>query len=165
MGQLRVAWWREALERIESGTTPKHPVAEALLAASPQYGGELEAMLDAVDRALAEDEAIDAALVKVGAHAQRAWMEVLGISGETAKEAAGHAGAAWASVTVDADVARSHIESLHALAKTVPPAGWPAVLPAALAAQALRRASRGRKPPGNVAMQLTLLRAGLLRRF
>jgi phytoene synthase len=54
-GLIRLQWWRDALDAVESGRPPAHPVAEALPAAlgtAPGCRTRLEAAIDAREREL-----------------------------------------------------------------------------------------------------------------
>ncbi|WP_133162306.1 squalene/phytoene synthase family protein [Hyphococcus luteus] len=56
LGEIRLQWWREALDEIRDGKTPRaHPVVEALAEsglAAPVYAPDIEAILDAAARPL-----------------------------------------------------------------------------------------------------------------
>ena len=61
-GLIRLQWWREALEVIESGRPPAHPVAEALAAVLRDTAGaraRLGAAIDARERELEEPPPAD----------------------------------------------------------------------------------------------------------
>ncbi len=56
LGEIRLQWWREAIEEIRQGKTPRaHPVVEAIAGsglAAPAYAGDIEALIDAAARPL-----------------------------------------------------------------------------------------------------------------
>jgi NADH dehydrogenase [ubiquinone] 1 alpha subcomplex assembly factor 6 len=57
LGQIRLQWWRDALEQIHAGTPPAHEVARALSGAISETGLDragLEGMIDAREADLAE---------------------------------------------------------------------------------------------------------------
>lgn len=57
LGQIRLQWWRDALEQIYAGTPPAHEVARALSGAIVETGLDragLEGMIDAREADLAE---------------------------------------------------------------------------------------------------------------
>ena len=167
MGQLRVAWWREALDRIEAGSPPDHPVALALAATVPVLAGgrtHFEAILDALDVAFAAGEA-PGAPPAIGAAAQRAWMDLLGVPGVRAADAAAHAAKAWALAATDPGGAAAHLASARELRRHVPAAGLPAMLLAVLAEQAAKRARRKASAAGHLAMQAVLVRGALFGRY
>jgi NADH dehydrogenase [ubiquinone] 1 alpha subcomplex assembly factor 6 len=61
-GLIRLQWWREALDAIESGRPPAHPVAEGLhdvLRAAPGSRARLDAAIDARERELEEPPPAD----------------------------------------------------------------------------------------------------------
>jgi phytoene synthase len=66
VGQMRLAWWHEALMRIGSAPTPAHPLLQALAAhvvPAGVEGGALAAMVDGWETLLGSDELDDAALM------------------------------------------------------------------------------------------------------
>ncbi len=44
IGQLRLKWWYDALDKMSGGVSPKHPICEALSAVSDKYGINLAAL-------------------------------------------------------------------------------------------------------------------------
>ena len=163
MGQMRVAWWREALDRLGSGDPPHHPVARALAAAwRPELGERLAAILDASDREFAGEAEVGA----LDGTAQRAWLPLLGADGAAAEAVAWEVGSAWGLVRTDAEAdAAAHLARARKRLPEVPRAAMPALLVGAVAASMLRRRGRGAAAPGPVVRQIVLLRAGLLGRF
>jgi phytoene/squalene synthetase len=167
MGQLRVAWWREALEHIEAGSPPDHPLALALAATVPALAGgrtHFETILDTLDASFASGEA-SGTQGALGVAVQRAWMELLGVRDAPAADAAAHAAQAWALATTDPEGAVTHIASARELRRRVPAAGLPAMLLAALAEQAVRRTQRNVPAAGPLAMQAVLVRSALFGRY
>lgn len=68
LGQIRLQWWREALDEIEAGTKlRKHPVVLALAAARPEFA-PLRAAIDARERDL--DDAPYASLAEMTDYAR-----------------------------------------------------------------------------------------------
>lgn len=61
VGQMRLTWWREALEKLGQGPVPAHPVLEAI-AAADIHGAALASMVDGWELLL-EEEVGDAALL------------------------------------------------------------------------------------------------------
>jgi NADH dehydrogenase [ubiquinone] 1 alpha subcomplex assembly factor 6 len=103
-GEIRLQWWRDAMAGVYAGDPPRHPVAVALsetvrrFALSRSY---FDRLLDARGTELAGDPPADAdALIcyAKGISAPVSWLglEVLGVGGDAAFEAARHVGIAWA---------------------------------------------------------------------
>lgn len=68
LGQIRLQWWREALDEIESGKAPrKHPIVEAVAATRPELSPLREA-IDARERDL--DDAPFAELTEMESYAR-----------------------------------------------------------------------------------------------
>ncbi len=171
MGQLRVSWWRDVLARVEAGVPPVHPVAEALAAVwRSEMVERCEAILDACEIGFADPDSRDDPSPRIAAYTQQAWLAVLGVDDRAADAAALDAGLAWAltrgSPTHEAlDAAEDHLRRIREKWPEIPKAALPALLPGAIAASVIRRAQRGKRPPGRVRKQMTLLRAALLGRF
>jgi phytoene/squalene synthetase len=80
LGQIRLQWWREALDEIEAGTKlRKHPVVLALAAARPEFA-PLRVAIDARERDL--DDSPYASLAEMAAYAR-------GVGGSIARAAYG----------------------------------------------------------------------------
>lgn len=133
LGEIRLAWWREALDEIyENRPVRRHPVAQALAAAVTRRGlprAPLETMIDARYRELdaAPMDAADAL-----AWARDTAGEAAEIAAGLLGGASGHAraaGAAWALRRRDlqADVAQARAD-----ARRLPASAFPAVAHAGL---------------------------------
>lgn len=103
-GQIRIQWWREALDGLYAGTPRKHHVAEPLSAAIRRYDltrMHFERVLDAREQDLDSDPPSDLNALEAyadatsGAVTQLA-LEVLGARDETSQRAGYHVGVAWA---------------------------------------------------------------------
>ena len=149
MAEIRLTWWREALDEIfEHRPVRRHPTAEALAAAVRRRRlprAPLEAMIDGwidiVDTsALATDQALAFADTVEGSAARLA---VAILDPSVPVEAAGAAGRAWglallrraglaAPEAVD-EVLRASLESARAEARWLSVAAFPAVLSVTLA--------------------------------
>ena len=103
-GEIRFQWWRDAMAGVYAGDPPRHPVALALSEVARRFElsrSHLERLLDARGAELAGDPPADMdALVGYaeGISAPVSWLglEVLGVGGDAAFEAARHVGIAWA---------------------------------------------------------------------
>ncbi len=106
LGQMRLQWWRDAIEGIYAGQPPRHAVAAPLAAAVRRHGldrGAFERLIEAREfdldgappetLAALEDyaEATSAGLVQVA-------LQVLDARGAEAAAAGRHVGIAWALV-------------------------------------------------------------------
>lgn len=155
MGEIRLTWWREALEEIAAGKPPrKHPCVEALavggidpLALAAMAEARLadldEAPLADEGRALAYIDATAGALAVLAArrldaasdpHAVKGAARAYGLAGLWRLKLAGRSRlpADW----TQADLARRVADQLKAARtqlKALPVAAFPAVAPAALA--------------------------------
>jgi phytoene synthase len=106
LGQIRLQWWREAVEGIYQGEVREHPVVEALSEAVQRYGldrARFEALLDA--RAADLDEAPPADLAALENYAGATSgtlsvlaMAVLGFADGVPSRAAHLVGTAWALI-------------------------------------------------------------------
>ena len=162
VGEMRLAWWREALdEMFEGGVLRKHPAAQGLAEAVARRGlarAPLEALVDARLRALdgwplGTDEALDyidatagrlmslaAQLLASNAdpssvrHAARAW-------GLTGLQRVGRLPAEWTAADVAGRV-REAVQLSGPELRSLPVAAFPAVAYAALA----RAYAEGRTP-------------------
>lgn len=164
MGEIRLTWWREAMEEIAAGKTPrKHPNVEALATsgvdpmalaamaearfadlddAPPQDEGRVLAYVDATAGALAVLMArrLDAS---ADPHAVKGAARAYGLAGLWRLKQAGRSRLpeAW----TQADVARrveDQLKAARAELKGLPVAAFPAIAPAALA----KGYVRGRDP-------------------
>lgn len=148
IGEIRLTWWREALEEIFEGRpVRRHPTAEALAAAVARQGlarAPLEDLIDAryceLDAAaLAGDEALAWARGTGGGAAEL----VAGLLDDQAEAgAAREAGAVWAlgrRMATAPDLAPVFAQTLDRARRDVqrlPPKAFPAVAHAALAERA-----------------------------
>jgi len=155
MGEIRLTWWREAMEEIAAGKTPrKHPNVEAL-AASGFDPGALATLVDArfadLDEGPLSDEAAVLAYVDgtAGAlavlaarrldpsadpHAVKGAARAWGLSGLWRLKLAGRSRLpeAWTQADVKQRV-EAQLKAARAEVKGLPVAAFPAVAPAALA--------------------------------
>jgi phytoene synthase len=106
LGQIRLQWWRDALEEVYAGRPPAHEVAQALSAAIAEAGLDrptLDRMIDAREVDLAEtpparlEDLILYAENSAGALLE-AMLQVLGAATPEAAEAGRGVGAAYALV-------------------------------------------------------------------
>lgn len=103
-GQIRIQWWREAMDGIYAGTPRKHQIAEALADAVQGYDlsrGHFDRLLDMRERDLDEDAPADLADLEAYAEATTATvtrlaLEVLGARDPASQTAGHHVGIAWA---------------------------------------------------------------------
>jgi len=145
MGEIRLTWWREALDEIFEGRpVRRHPTAEALAAAVGRRGlprPPLEAMIDARYRELdaapmSEAEALDWARDTGGLAAQLA-AQVLDPRTDSKMAIAG--GSAWAlgkRLDASPDLRPTFLRVIHAArsaSRSLSVAAFPAVAHAALA--------------------------------
>ena len=170
MAEIRLTWWREALDEIyERRPLRRHPTAEALAAAVRRHGlprAPLEAMIDGQVEAL-EVAAFDAAgaltwsdAVEGSAAAAAAMM----LDPAAPAEAAAPAGRAWglalllrgglATREALAEPLCAALDEARAAARSLGVKALPAVLPARLA----RFDLAGRRP-GPLAQRLALVLA------
>ncbi len=106
LGRIRLEWWREAIDAVYAGRSPRHPVLEALAPAVARYGlgrGHFERLLAA--RALDLEEGAPADLADLVAYAEAASgsltalaVQVLAGDDEGVRAAAREVGTAWALV-------------------------------------------------------------------
>lgn len=112
LGQIRLQWWREAIEGIYAGTPREHPVVAALSSSCQSHKldcAELEALIDAreadlEDAPLADMAALEGYASGTSGQLTRLVMSVLG-GNSRALDAAGEVGAAWALVGLARSVA------------------------------------------------------------
>jgi phytoene synthase len=104
LGQIRLQWWREALDGIYQGEVREHPVVEGLSEAINNYGLErapFAALLDAREGDLDDAPPADLAALEAYAGATSGTlsalvMSVLGFTGGAPSHAARLVGTAWA---------------------------------------------------------------------
>ena len=104
LGQIRLQWWREALDEIYAGRPRRHEVTLPLAAAVRTHGltrRHFEALIDA--RAFDLDEEAPETMARLEAYAEATSaglvllaLEVLGAEGEASRAAGRHVGIAWA---------------------------------------------------------------------
>ncbi|MDI3471463.1 MAG: Phytoene synthase [Pseudolabrys sp.] len=146
-GEIRLQWWREALEGARPGEAAANPVAAALRETVQRYGLSVPLLLalidargaDLYDEPLADIDAYgaatDGAIVASAAH-------VLGGAGETVEHIARHAGLARTFAAAgDVAGARGHLDAAAALQPSVPEQILPALLPIAVIRPELGRAT------------------------
>jgi phytoene synthase len=105
-GQIRIQWWREALDGLYAGEPRKHQIAEPLSAAVRRHEltrGLLERLLDARERDLDTDppanlEALEGYAAETSGTLVELACEVLGARDEASRTAARHVGVAHALV-------------------------------------------------------------------
>ncbi len=106
LGLVRLAWWRDAMEGIFSGSPPDHPAARALSRAVLTQGlsrAPFEALFDARERDFHESVFPDLADLEAYCAATSAGLvelslTVLGVTEPKALEAGRNVGTAWALV-------------------------------------------------------------------
>ena len=106
LGEIRLQWWREALDGIAAGQPRAHPVVEALDRAfarhrlsRPLFDRLLAARaFDLEDRPPATLDALEAYAEDTSSTLMTLALEVLGARTEVSELAARHAGIAWALV-------------------------------------------------------------------
>jgi phytoene synthase len=145
LGEIRLTWWREALDEIFSGKpVRRHPAAQALAGAVARHGlarEPLETMIDARYRELdaspmSEAEVLDWARDTGGLAAQLA-AQVLDPATDPKMALAG--GSAWAlgsRLDADPDLRPTFLRVIHAArsaSRALSVAAFPAVAHAALA--------------------------------
>lgn len=152
--RIRLAWWREALERLDREPPPAEPLLEALAAhvlPAGVTGAEMSAMADGWD-AIVGAEAPDGAALDLHGRARGAVLfglsaRLLGAEAET-----GPAGQAWALVDLARHSAHPEEAATAMAAARVKhvPRSWPVVLRplgmlAVLAERDLRRTMTERR--------------------
>lgn len=131
LGDIRLQWWRDALDAAAAGQAPQAPVAqalEALLAEHPLDRAALGGLIDARERDLDDEPPPDMAALETYAEASGGalavlTLAVLGGGGDAAQRSAHHAGTAYALAGL--------LRALPALARS-----GRIVLPAAVLAEA-----------------------------
>ncbi|MCC7048508.1 MAG: squalene/phytoene synthase family protein [Alphaproteobacteria bacterium] len=103
LGQIRLQWWREAIEGIYTGAPRRHVVVTALAAAATRRGIDragLERIVDAREADLDDGPPVDLAALEAYAGATAGELAVLASdllgAGEAAREPARLVGTAWA---------------------------------------------------------------------
>jgi phytoene synthase len=166
VARIRLAWWREALERLDAAPPPAEPLLEALAAvvlSSGVAGRELAAMEEGWS-VLLDDSPLDAAALRTYA-AQRGGLlfrhgaQLLGAAGEVEP-----AGARWALVDLARHSSRPDeaAAAMRMAAEIAAPPAWPKALRplAMLSLLARRDLARGGPPferqgsPGRMARLL-----------
>lgn len=107
IGLIRYQWWRDALDEIYSGKSPRqHAVVIELAEAINTHDLPQALFLEIIaareadmDRApFATLEALDTYALQTGGTLQKLWLHVLGVDDAESMEAAEHIGAAWALI-------------------------------------------------------------------
>lgn len=182
IGEMRLQWWRDALAAIHAGHPPAHPVATALGDAIARHGlarTRFEALIDARAFDLMDEPPTDARALESYAEASsaplaRLALDILGASGEGAREAGRHVAIAWAltgllravpthartgrrilpratderaTVIEIAAMAQAHLREARALRRGMPRVALPVLLLAPLADRYLRRLDRAGHDP------------------
>lgn len=102
LGEIRLQWWREALEGIYAGTPRRHQVVRPLAAAVARHGldrGAIEAIIDARAADLDDGPPADLAALETYAAATAGGLAELAVQvlgAAEARPAARAVGAAWA---------------------------------------------------------------------
>ncbi len=104
LGLLRLQWWRDALEAIEAGQGPRHPIAEPLTEAVRRhhldpalFGRLIEAREFDLEGQAPEDlAALEAYAAATSAGLVHLALQILGVEAAAARTAGHHAGIAWA---------------------------------------------------------------------
>ena len=104
IGQIRLQWWRDALDEIYTGKPPRrHEVVEPLAAAIAAHGltrTHFDTMIDGREFDLGDEppaslDALERYLEQTSSRLIDLELEVLGVTAPAAFEAARHAGVAW----------------------------------------------------------------------
>ncbi len=101
LGEIRLQWWREAIESIDTETPRDHAVVQALAAARGLSHARLKAIMDArafdlEDRPPEDMAALEAYAAGTSAELFALTLEALGVDDPAAALAARHVGIAWA---------------------------------------------------------------------
>ncbi len=104
LGEMRLQWWRDAIERLYSCGDLAHPVARAIGSAISRHGlsrNQFDRLIDAraadlVNGPPADMEALEAYARGTSSTLVALALEVLGQRGEAAERVTLHAGIAWA---------------------------------------------------------------------
>jgi phytoene synthase len=166
--EIRLTWWREALDEIAGGCeVRRHAVAEALAAAVRRRGlplgpleGMIEARYEAIDGPPADEAAQLDRIDRTAGAVMRLAVAVLA-PGAADSPAIAPAARAWALAHAgQTDAAWSNLVQARAVARTLPAAAFPALAYATLA-----RAYRPGRAPSLLEKQLRLLAAVLTGRL
>jgi phytoene synthase len=174
MAEIRLTWWREALDEIFDGRpVRRHPTAQALGRAILRHGlprAPLEEMIDGRIAALEAALEPDAAIAWADATQGSAAMLAAHILGAADPQSAAPAGRAWglalalraklATLSVLAGPLRQALADARTAARSLSVSALPAALPARLARFDLVGAQ-----PGPIAKRLSLLAASLTGRL
>ncbi|MBI4724267.1 MAG: squalene/phytoene synthase family protein [Rhodomicrobium sp.] len=103
VGQIRLQWWRDAIDLAAPGTKTGNPVADALAAAIVEHNLPKERLIEMADGRIPEifgDPPADIQALRASLQATHGALfelaaAILGDSGELAGKAAGHAGLAY----------------------------------------------------------------------
>ena len=106
LGQIRLQWWRDALEQIFAGRPPAHVVAQALAAALTKFGLDrtlLEQMIDARETDLSPDppahiEDLLSYATETAGSLVELMLQALGVTDETSLKVGRSVGTAYALV-------------------------------------------------------------------
>jgi phytoene synthase len=146
-GEIRLQWWREALERTRNGEAAANPVAAALLDIVASHDLPVDGLIRLIDARggglygespsdlEAFADAVYGAIIVLAA-------QMLGAHGEAVDHIAHHAGAARAYAEAnDPAQARGHLDAARSLLPQIPLEALPALLPSALIGLSLGRAT------------------------
>lgn len=108
LGEMRLQWWRDALDGIMAGTGGRHAVATALGGAVSRAGltsDDLERLIDARSADLADEPPADLAALEVYAdktsgHLNGLALRILGDFDEDIRTAARESGVAWGLIGI-----------------------------------------------------------------
>jgi NADH dehydrogenase [ubiquinone] 1 alpha subcomplex assembly factor 6 len=101
IGEIRISWWREAVDGIYANAPRQHPVVEAMLTLVPDVpqallGDMIEGRLtDIYDGEIQDFAGLESYAAQTGGAQQQAVMHVLGCTGELALETARQVGTSW----------------------------------------------------------------------
>jgi phytoene synthase len=168
ISRIRLAWWREALEKLDAAPPPAEPVLQALAAhvlPAGIMGAELAEMEGAWEVLLSPDPLGEGEIALYAARGATLFEQTARLLGEPAPGPAVRAGgAAWALV----DLARrsasaADCEAAMAAARALGPARWPSHLRplgmlAALARRDVEPARPHWEPQGSPRRMLRMLR-------
>lgn len=101
LGEIRLQWWREAIESIDTGTPRDHAVVQSLAAAPSLSHARLMALIEArafdlEDRPPEDMAALEAYAAGTSAELFALTLEALGVDDPAAALAARHVGITWA---------------------------------------------------------------------
>jgi phytoene synthase len=120
IGQMRLTWWFEALERLDREPPPAQPVLEALateVIPTGITGADLAAMIDGWELVLVDDAPDDAALARYAADRGERLFEAAAVVLGATDAQARTAGEGWALADLSANLSRPDVaERARALA-------------------------------------------------